>query len=257
MTGVLSEVFPAYRDEIAPHPLGRRRRPPCLGRGREPDLGVPLTQVAETLRLEASSSPFPGGAIGDTAARHGGELKELGFTVSQVVHDYGDICQAITALAVEENAPITVEEFQTLNRCLDTAIAEAVTEHGRLTARMRSAEEVERLGHTAHELRDALSTATLAFQVLKRGTVAINGSTGAVLGRSLMTLQEIINRALAEVRLAAGTQRRVRLSVAEFIDEIAAAAMLHAEYRRVQFSVDPVAAICLWTQTRSCSAPPS
>ena len=44
----------------------------------------------------------------------------------------GDICQAVTELALEQHAPITTEEFHTLNRCLDTAIAEAVTEHGRV-----------------------------------------------------------------------------------------------------------------------------
>jgi hypothetical protein len=124
--------------------------------------------------------------------------------VSQVVHDYGDICQTITAIAVEQGAPISVEEFHTLNRCLDTAIAEAVTEHARLTAERRSAEETERLGHAAHELRDTLNTAILAFHTLKRGAVAVNGSTGAILGQSLMTLREVIDRTLSEVRLEVG-----------------------------------------------------
>lgn len=59
---------------------------------------------------------------------------EGGYTVSQAVHDYGDICQAITELALELGAPISVKEFHTLNRCLDAAIAEAVTEHARVTA---------------------------------------------------------------------------------------------------------------------------
>jgi hypothetical protein len=122
----------------------------------EMEHGVPLflTQLAETLRLEATAVPFPAGAIGASAARHGAELLRSGFTVSQVVHDYGDICQTITAMAVEKMAAITVEEFQTLNLCLDTAIAEAVTEYARLTAETRSDEETERLGHAAHELRD-------------------------------------------------------------------------------------------------------
>ena len=96
--------------------------------------------------------------------------------MSQVVHDYGDICRTITALAVERRAPISVEEFHTLNRCLDTAIAEAVTEHARLTGQTRSDEEIERLGHAAHELRDILNTAVLAFHTLKRGAVAITAA---------------------------------------------------------------------------------
>jgi len=164
----------------------------------------------------------------------------LGFTVSQVVHDYGDICQTITAIAVEQRAPISVEEFQTLNRCLDTAIAEAVTEHARLTAETRSAEEVERLGHAAHELRDGLNTAVLAFHTLKRGAVAVNGSTGAILGQSLMSLRAVVDRTLSEVRLDAGTQRRARVPVVTFIDEIAASGMLHSEYRHIQFTVEPI-----------------
>jgi signal transduction histidine kinase len=204
--------------------------------------GVPLflTQLSETLRLEGTSAPFPPDAIGASAARHGADLLRLGLTVSQVVHDYGDICQTITALAVEQRAPITVEEFHTLNRCLDTAIAEAVTEHARMTAEARAAEETERLGRSAHELRDCLNTAILAFHTLKRGTVAINGNTGAVLGRSLMSLRELVDRTLSEVRLEAGQQKRVRLPVVAFIDEIAATGMLHSEYRQIQFTVEPI-----------------
>ena len=219
----------------------RSRSWPSIAAG-EIEHGVPtfLTQLAETLRLEATGVPSPDDAIGATAARHGGDLLRLGFTVSQVVHDYGDICQAITALAVEQHAPISVEEFHTLNRCLDTAIAEAVTEHARVTAGDRAAQELERLGHAAHELRDIVNTGVLAFHALKRGTVAINGSTGAILGRSLMSLQGVIDRTLSEVRLEAGKQRRTRLPVVTFIDEIAATGALHSEYRNVQFTVEPI-----------------
>jgi signal transduction histidine kinase len=172
--------------------------------------------------------------------QHGAELSAAGFSVAQVVHDYGDICQTITEIAVEQHAPITVEEFHTLNRCLDTAIAEAVTEHARLATQRRVDEEVERLGQAAHELRDLLNGALLAFHALKRGAVAINGNTGAALGRSLTSLRDLVDRTLAEVRLAAGTQRRERLSVTTFVDEIAATGILHAEYRGVRFTVVPV-----------------
>jgi len=209
---------------------------------REIEHGVPLflTQLADTLRLEATAEPFSSDALGAAATRHGAELLAAGFNVAQVVHDYGDICQAITEIAIEQHAPITVEEFHTLNRCLDTAIAEAVTEHTRLAALKRSGEEVERLGQAAHELRSLLSGALLAFHALKRGAVAINGNTGAVLGRSLTSLQYLVDRMLSEVLLAAGKQRPERLSVATFVDEIAATGVLQSEYRGVLFSVLPV-----------------
>ena len=240
---MLYEFVDLNRDVIIGRTRERvRSRPwPSVAPGEVED-GVPLflTQLSETLRLEATSAPFSTNAIGTAAARHGGDLLRSGFTLSQVVHDYGDICQTITALAVEQRAPISVEEFHTLNRCLDTAIAEAVSEHARLTAETRSAEEVERLGHAAHELRDRLNTAILAFHTLKRGAVAVNGSTGAILGQSLMSLREVVDRTLSEVRLEAGTQKRARVPVVTFIDEIAASGMLHAEYRHIQFTVQPI-----------------
>jgi hypothetical protein len=65
--------------------------------------------------------------LGATAALHGRELRRHGCTVDQVVHDYGDLCQAITDLALERDVPLEVDEFRTLNRCLDNAIADSVT----------------------------------------------------------------------------------------------------------------------------------
>ncbi len=240
---MLYEFINANREDIISRTRERvRSRPWPSVSSREIDYGVPLflTQLAETLRLESTVTPFASDAIGSTAARHGAELLATGFDVTQVVHDYGDICQAITEIAVERKAPISVEEFHTLNRCLDTAIAEAVTEHTRLTAQKRSEDEVERLGQTAHELRDLLNTALLAFHTLKRGTVAINGSTAAVLGRNLTSLRDLVDRTLSEARLAAGTQRRERLAVTAFVDEMAAAGNLYSEQRQIRFNVEPV-----------------
>ena len=240
---MLHDFVAANRDAIISRTRGLVGSPPRPS-GSTPALerGLPvfLTQITETLRLEATETPFPASAISAAAARHGAELRGNGLDVSQVVHGYSDICHAITELAVERKASITTEEFRTLNRCLNTAIAEAVTEHARLTAQTESAGEVERLGNAAHELRDILNTALLAFHVLMKGTVGIGGGTGAVLGRSLMSLREVVDRTLSEVRLTTGKQRRERLSVVAFIDEIAATGMLHSEYRQIQFTVEPV-----------------
>lgn len=141
---------------------------------------------------------------------------------------------------MEQNAPITTEEFHTLNRCLDTAIADAVTEHARIAAESRSSEEAERFGQVAHETRDLLNTALLAFASLKRGTVGINGSTGAVLGRSLTGLRDLVGSTLSDLRMTAKNQRRERVSIASFLDDLAVASGLHAECRGVQFSIEPV-----------------
>lgn len=240
---MLYEFVTTYRDAIIERSKQKlTARPWPAASESELQNGVPLflTQLAEVLRDEESGRPYVPTDIGSAGARHGRDLLALGFTVSQVVHDYGDICQAITELAVEQNAPITTQEFHTLNRCLDTAIAEAVTEHARLTAQARYADDAERSGYTAHENRDLLNTAILAFETLKRGTVAINGSTGAVLGRSLVAMRDLVNSTITGIRLAADQQRRERIPVAPFIDNIAAAGYLHAEVRGLTFTSDTV-----------------
>ena len=240
---MLHEFIASYRDLIITRTREKLTdRPWALVSDSELEHGVPLflTQLSETLRLETTTTPFSASAIGDSAARHGRELRALGFNISQVVHDYGDICQAITEVAVDQKLPITTEEFHTLNRCLDTAIAGAVTEHVRITAETRRREEIERTGQLAHEIRDVLHSAVLAFNTLKLGTVAINGSTGSVLGRSLMTLRDLVDNTLSDVRMAANIHRRERMPVAAFLSELAVAANLQAECRGLRFAVEPV-----------------
>ena len=238
---MLYEFVTTYRDAIVTRAREKlTARPWPAASAQELENGVPLflTQLSEMLRSEATGTTHSQGAIRSTATRRGGELLALGYTVSQVVHDYGDICQAVTELAIEQNAPITTDEFRILNGCLDTAIAEAVTEHARITAESRSTEESERSGHVAHETRDLLNTAILAYQTLKRGTVAINGSTGAVLGRSLMGLRDLVESTLSDIRIATNQQRHERVSVTPFLNDIATAGGLHAESRGLKFAVE-------------------
>ena len=172
--------------------------------------------------------------------RHGGELRRAGFTIAQVVHDYGDVCQAVTELAFELERPIAADEFRTLNRCLDNAIAQAVTEYARQRERSLADRGTERLGFFAHELRNLLTTAMLAFDVLKTGTVGVGGSTGGILGRSLVALRDLIDRSLAEVRLEAGLHRREIVLLAELIEEVEMAAAIEAEARGLPLTVTPV-----------------
>ena len=72
----------------------------------EIDHGVPLflDQLVEALAHPGRDS---NSEISRSAVLHGHDLLLQGFTVSQVVHDYGDVCQSITDLAMEMDAPIS------------------------------------------------------------------------------------------------------------------------------------------------------
>ena len=160
------------------------------------------------------------------------------------MHEYGDVFQAITELAVETRAAISTEDFRALNRCLDDAIAAAVTEYGRKRNQSSVEDETargsERLGFLAHELRNLINTGLMAFEVLKTGNVGVLGSTGTVLQRSLLGSRALIARSLAEVRLTQGVQHPEQFLVSGFIDELAPAAKLEADTRRVSLAVLPV-----------------
>ena len=218
--------------------------------------GIPLflDQLANALRMEQATSPsappaipntVSSAAIGRTAAQHGNELLRSGFAVGQVVHDYGDLCQAITEVAIEQSATISASEFRTLNRCLDEAIAGAVTEFGRQRDEFAADDSTrttnERLGFLAHELRNLIGTATLAVATIKRGDVGLTGATGALLDRSLIALRDLVDRTLVEVRLTAGIpKRRERIVVADFIAEAQVAATIEAAVRDLELIVGPI-----------------
>jgi signal transduction histidine kinase len=240
---MLHEFIALNRDEILSRcrikVASRTMPPPTLA---EIDHGVPvfLDQLADALRLHVTSDP----AIARSAVQHGLELLHLGFTVSQVVHDYGDVCQSITELAMETHEAISADDFRMLNQCLDDAIAGAVTEFGR--AQNQSALEGEtargneRAGFLAHEMRNVINTALVAFEVLKTGNVGVGGSTGAVLHRSLLAARALTRRSLAEVRLTQGVQNPAVFLVAEFIEEVAQGSAVEANACGVELRVLPI-----------------
>jgi signal transduction histidine kinase len=215
--------------------------------------GIPvfLNQLIETLALEHPARPsgtlIPAGdfALSGTAALHGRDLFDEGLPIGQVVRDYGDVCQVVTNLAFETGAAISVGEFRTFNRCLDNAIAGAVSEYAKYTPESREdgAHILNaRLGPLAHELRNYLQTATLVVSAIKAGNVGISGATAAILDRSLMGMRNLIDRSLAEVRLTAGLAPRPQnIQLAIFLSEVEASATLDARARDCRFSVGAVA----------------
>lgn len=224
--------------------------------------GVPpiLDQLIETLRAEHASAARHHmricGRSGsgkarailpeEAASRHGVELLRNGFPVEEVVHGYGDLCQAIMDLAVERDATIQAHEFRTLNGCLDDAIADALISYSsRLYAPPATDNVVrglrERLGFLAHELRNHLQTATLALAAIRAGNAGSAGATAAVLDRSIVGMHNLINRSLSDVRSTADLPARRRtISVSDFIAEIQHPASLEAEERGCAFVVEPV-----------------
>lgn len=213
---MLHDFLSSNRDELIRRcrsRVSRRDSPPVTPAELEHGVPLVLEQLVWALRCQEESpgldrdrtSGPPGrtpAAVESsrTAALHGKQLLEQGYTVEQVVHDYGDICQAITELATERNAAVTVDEFHTFNRLLDNAIADAVASYGRHRDDVISAQgeqdQQEWRGTLGDEQRQLLDTAVKAFDALKVGNIGLRGATGALLEDSLARLRDLIDRSL-------------------------------------------------------------
>lgn len=189
---MLEQFVTEHREEII-----RRCRAKVMTRvdpvptDAEVNHGVPmfLDQLVDTLRSQLPSNA----AIGVAAMLHARDMLAREFTVSQVVHNYGDICQSITEIAVEGADKISADDFHTLNRCLDDAIANAVTEfergsHVRMTSPSRS--------QVFHEMRGFNEGALNALDAIQTGSIGVSGSTAAVLRHSLVGMRALIDHAL-------------------------------------------------------------
>jgi signal transduction histidine kinase len=203
-----------------------------LGKGAQGPIASP------PLGASASPADFRFNA---SATLHGEELRRNDFTIDQVVHDYGDLCQSITELAGEQHAPITVQEFGVLNIRLDNAIASAVIEFTRPRPAPQPdglADTNERLGVLAHEMRNMLNTTILAISAIKMGSVGFGGATAGALDRSLIGMRSLIDRTLAEVRLDGGlTPLQETIEIGPFIAEVRVAAALEASQKGCELSV--------------------
>jgi hypothetical protein len=197
------------------------QRAPPLRSGVPHTNGIPLflKQLQQTLEAEeqdqqGESLRISGAAGGDSlvvsemgisATAHGRELLALGYSVDEVVHTYGDLCQSVTDLAFETAAPFAVTEFRTLNRCLDNAIASAVTAFSRardvVSVVQQRAEAAARVDLLLQALRSSLATATYAVVAMEAGNLPMSGSTGSVLKKCISAMRiEIGGPTLDDVR---------------------------------------------------------
>lgn len=207
---MLEEFLEANRAELIRRCRAKAGRRAHGAAPIESEHGVPqfLAQLIETFRSErtpealarhkASGEGKPSLAlvpsdIQSTAARHGLEMRREGLTIDQVVHGYGDLCQALTELAIEKDAPITVDEFHTFNRCLDDAIADAVTSYtGDWDPVLPPPKVGARSSSGAKQMDRLIESALQSFAAIQSGTVGTRGTTATLHETSLLAMRDLI-----------------------------------------------------------------
>ena len=126
--------------------VSERDSPPRVAAGLDHGVPLVLEQLVWALRSEQEKPTPPRDRsrrpaartpaeleVSRTAALHGKELRGQGYTAGQVVQDYADIGEAISELAAEQHAPVSIDDALTLSRFLDSAIADAIASFGGVT----------------------------------------------------------------------------------------------------------------------------
>jgi hypothetical protein len=147
---------------------------------RDEDARDHAQKRAPTLQSEAN--------IARSGTLHGQNLGKFGFSIEQVVRDYGDVCQAVTELADDEDATVTAAEFHTLNRCLDSAIAGAVTSW----SQEREKSLVKGEGRRDRRLLTLVDAAAVSLGALRAGRVGSGSDTAAVVEKCLVEMRSVL-----------------------------------------------------------------
>ncbi len=199
-----------------------------------------LDEIVAALRVDAGlSSVGPSPEDSATAAGHGIQRLRLGFSLDAVVREYGALRDAIVVTAREAGAELTFRELQVLFDVTITGIAHAVTKytHQRDAELLRQANE--HFAFIAHELRNPLSSAMMAFQLLKdKGQLPAAGRSVGALERGLQRASELIDQTLEIARVASGIAlRRQWTTLGALFDDIELGAVSEAESRGVELRV--------------------
>lgn len=199
-----------------------------------------LDEILAVLQEDAgvtSAAPLPENSM--TAAGHGQQRLQLGFSLDSVVREYGALRTAIVVTALEAGEQITVREMQLVSDSMVAGIADAVSEY----TRQRDAELLrqanEHFAFIAHELRNPLSSAMLACQQLKaKGLLPSTGREVGALDRGLQRANELIDQTLQVARVASGIElRRQWTTLKTLFDDVELGASVEAESKGVEIRV--------------------
>ena len=196
-----------------------------------------LDEITAALRADAGLSSVGPSPEGSTIATgHGAQRLRLGFSLDSVVREYGALRDAIVATVADDGGQLTLRELQVLFDCIVVGIAHAVSEYTLQRDAELARQGNEHFAFIAHELRDPLSSATMAFQLLKnKGQLPAESRSVSALERGLKRTSELVEQTLQIARVASGIElRRQRTTLSALFQDVELSAASEAESKGVE-----------------------
>ena len=185
--------------------------------------------------LYPGAVPLPPAGAG--AEQHGEQRLSLGFDVAEVVREYGMLHECILEIAAEAGLHIDRRDQLLLVKWLNAGIANAVSQYVKERDLELQRQSSEHLGFIAHELRNPLGSAKLAFERLRRKELA-ESRTVDMLDRGLRRTSEMIDSVLSQASLKMGVAPRLApVALRPFLQEIEADAGAEAVNKGIEVKV--------------------
>jgi hypothetical protein len=185
---MLADVVRERRNEVLEYARGRLAELTSARQRSEDDPGNYLPSLLDLIVADLAQPGLNADDDADlaaSAADHGRACQRLGADVHAVVYDFGVICDGIAEIAGRSGVSIGAAEWQKLNRALDLGIAAAISSYEALRRDQERRAVAAELGSIAHELRNALAAASVAFEAVRRGHVGTNSRTADIVLRNL------------------------------------------------------------------------
>jgi len=174
--------------------------------------------------IPEARSPLPDSS--DTAARIGLEYQRAGLPAARVPLLFGAISQALAKTGALYELVIAAEDYKLLNHCLDVGVATSIENYWQRERSQVAQRTTEVYGHLAHELRNALGNAMMAFKLMRGGNLDSNGRTASVLSRNLHRMGMLIAHVLGSAQIDGGGRTKLApVQVAEVLRDVEAAAL--------------------------------
>ncbi|MGE3453772.1 MAG: ATP-binding protein [Kofleriaceae bacterium] len=198
------------------------------------------------------SSDLVAAALRGPAEKHGIQRLRLGFSLDAVVREYGALRNAMVETAEAAGYMPTIGELNHVFDCVINGIADAVAEYAQQRNAEASRQHNEHVAFIAHELRNPLTSAMTALELLRfKQQLPPESRATAALGRALRSMHEVVDHSLRMASLASGLQlHREPVRVRELCEEAAALAEVEAESKGVTFHLTIVADAVLLVDRR-------
>ena len=175
------------------------------------------------------------------AREHGGQRQVLDREIAELVQEYGLLLESIAEVARSTGAALHAEDVFDVARHLFSGAAEAAAMYADRRAERQRRADYRYFAFVAHELRNPLSSAHMAWEIMSR-TCALEPRVAGTLDRSLRRLADLIDDSISRSRLTAsghvGELVREQVSLDELVIDTVAESTVDADAKNIRIEVE-------------------